>query len=117
MATSGKDTGIVGYNVQTAVDTKNHIIVAHEVTNVGTDRRQLSNMADRPRYCYYFRRFLQAVGAALDHSAGPKCSTIPRPREARFGDPQRAARDFKTLQDGPSPSRLHQPHLGLVKHG
>src|ERR1700719_34215 len=39
MATSGKDTGIVGYNVQTAVDTKNHLIVAHEVTNVGTDRR------------------------------------------------------------------------------
>ena len=26
MATSGKDTGIVGYNVQTAVDTKNHIM-------------------------------------------------------------------------------------------
>jgi len=38
MATSGKDTGIVGYNVQAAVDTKNHLIVAHEVTNVGTDR-------------------------------------------------------------------------------
>src|SRR5450432_635860 len=49
MATSGKDTGIVGYNVQTAVDTKNHIIVAHEVTNVGTDRRQLSNMAEQAR--------------------------------------------------------------------
>src|SRR5450755_1953194 len=49
MATSGKDTGIVGYNVQTAVDTKNHLIVAHEVTNVGTDRRQLSNMAEQAR--------------------------------------------------------------------
>ena len=49
MATSGKDTGIVGYNVQTAVDTKNHIIVAHEVTNVGTDRHQLSNMAEQAR--------------------------------------------------------------------
>src|SRR5207302_2174917 len=49
MATSGKDTGIVGYNVQTAVDTKNHIIVVHEVTNVGTDRHQLSNMADQAR--------------------------------------------------------------------
>ena len=49
MATSGKDTGIVGYNVQTAVDTQNHLIVAHEVTNVGTDRHQLSNMAEQAR--------------------------------------------------------------------
>ena len=38
MATSGRGTGIVGYNVQTAVDTKHHLIVAHEVTNVGHDR-------------------------------------------------------------------------------
>ncbi len=45
MATSGKDTGIVGYNVQAAVDTEHHLIVAHEVTNIGTDRRQLANMA------------------------------------------------------------------------
>src|SRR4249920_3589947 len=49
MATSGKDTGIVGYNVQTAVDTKNHLIVAHEVTNVGTDRHQLASMAAQTR--------------------------------------------------------------------
>ncbi|MGO9544691.1 MAG: IS1182 family transposase [Rhodomicrobium sp.] len=49
MATSGRDTGIVGYNVQTAVDTENHLIVAHEVTNVGTDRRQLSKMAEKAR--------------------------------------------------------------------
>src|ERR1700736_6360079 len=49
MATSGKGTGIVGYNVQAAVDTRNHLIVAHEVTNVGTDRHQLSNMAEQAR--------------------------------------------------------------------
>src|SRR6202171_1095810 len=49
MATSGRDTGIVGYNVQTAVDTKNHLIVAHEVTNVGTDRHQLLSMAEQAR--------------------------------------------------------------------
>ena len=49
MATSGRDTGIVGYNVQTAVDTENHLIVAHEVTNVGTDRHQLSSMAAKAR--------------------------------------------------------------------
>ena len=49
MATSGKDTGIVGYNVQAAVDTKHHLIVAHEVTNVGSDRHQLANMAEQAR--------------------------------------------------------------------
>lgn len=49
MATSGKDTGIVGYNVQIAVETQHHLIVAHEVTNVGTDRHQLANMARQAR--------------------------------------------------------------------
>jgi C4-dicarboxylate-specific signal transduction histidine kinase len=38
MATSGKDTGMVGYNVQAAVDAEHHLIVAHEVTNIGNDR-------------------------------------------------------------------------------
>jgi transposase len=45
MATSGRGSGVVGYNVQTAVDTKHHLIVAHDVTNVGTDRSQLARMA------------------------------------------------------------------------
>jgi len=40
-----RGAGIVGYNVQTAVDAKHHLIVAHEVTNAGTDRRQLVTMA------------------------------------------------------------------------
>ncbi len=47
MATSGRGTGIVGYNVQTAVDAKRHLIVAHEVTNLGHDRTQLSPMAQQ----------------------------------------------------------------------
>jgi transposase len=45
MATSGRGTGIVGYNVQTAVDLKHHLIVSHEVTNVGHDRTLLAAMA------------------------------------------------------------------------
>jgi transposase len=49
MATSGRGTGIVGYNVQTAVDTQHHIIVAHEVTNIGHDRTQLAAMATAAR--------------------------------------------------------------------
>ena len=49
MATSGKGSGMVGYNVQSAVDTKHHLIPAHKVTNVGNDRRQLSKMSKRAR--------------------------------------------------------------------
>ncbi len=45
MATSGRGTGMVGDNVQTAVDAKHHLIVTHEVTNVGHDRTQLSTIA------------------------------------------------------------------------
>jgi len=53
MATSGRGSGVVGYNVQVAVDTEHHLIVTHEVTNVGSDRAQLANTA-------------QAAKAALD---------------------------------------------------
>ena len=45
MATSGRGTGMVGYNVQTAVDAEHHLIVAHDVTNLGYDRTQLEPMA------------------------------------------------------------------------
>jgi transposase len=44
-----RGAGIVGYNVQTAVDAKHHLIVAHEVTNTGSDRDQLSGMAKDAR--------------------------------------------------------------------
>ncbi|CAB3808781.1 IS1182 family transposase [Pararobbsia alpina] len=44
-----RGTGVVGYNVQTAVDTKHHLIVAHEVTNNGIDRDQLTSMAKLAR--------------------------------------------------------------------
>jgi len=49
MATSGRGSGIVGYNVQAAVDIKHHLIVSHEVTNEGTDRAQLSNVAEQTK--------------------------------------------------------------------
>jgi transposase len=49
MATSGRGSGVVGYNVQVAVETKHHLIITHEVTNVGSDRSQLSHVAQEAK--------------------------------------------------------------------
>ena len=49
MATSGRGSGVVGYNAQASVDTTHHLIVTHEVTNVGNDRSQLSPMAKKTK--------------------------------------------------------------------
>jgi transposase len=45
MATSGRGSGVVGYNVQVAVETAHHLIITHEVINEGSDRSQLSAVA------------------------------------------------------------------------
>ena len=49
MATSGRGSGVVGYNVQVAVDTEHHLIVTHEVTNSGSDRAQLANIGQQAK--------------------------------------------------------------------
>ena len=49
MATSGRGSGVVGYNVQVAVDTTHHLIITHEVTNIGTDRSQLAHVAKKTK--------------------------------------------------------------------
>ena len=93
-----RGTGIVGYNVQTAVDTKHHLIVAHEVTNVGIDRDQLSSMAKQAQTAMG----VQALTVVADlgyykseeilacHEAGitpiiPKTMTSNATAEGRFG--------------------------------
>jgi transposase len=49
MSSHGKGTDVVGYNVQIAVDAEHHLILAHEVTNVGSDRAQLASMGEMAR--------------------------------------------------------------------
>jgi hypothetical protein len=100
MATSGKDTGIVGYNVQAAVDTKIHLIVAHEVTNVGTDRHQRSNIAEQARTemgvetldavadrGYYASEEIRACEEAGITVTLPKPMTSNAKAAGRFGKP------------------------------
>jgi hypothetical protein len=49
MATSGRGSGVVGSNVQVAVDTENYLIITHEVTNKGSDRSQLANVGKQAK--------------------------------------------------------------------
>jgi transposase len=97
MATSGRGSGMVGYNVQTAVDTKNHLIVAHEVTNVGHDRSQLANMAQQAKTAMAVseltaiadRGYFSGEEIRKCHEAGiiafvPKCVTSGAKADGRF---------------------------------
>ena len=82
MATSGRGTGIVGYNVQTAVDAKHHMIVAHEVTNVGHDRDQLANMAQLARDATGERKLIALADLAATSKA-TRSSSASRPASPR----------------------------------
>jgi Transposase DDE domain len=78
MATSGRGSGVVGYNVQVAVDTEHHLIVAHEVTNSGSDRAQLANMAKQATGVLKTER-LEAV-ADRGYFSSPENPRVPRGR-------------------------------------
>ncbi len=93
-----RGTGMVGYNVQTAVDAKHHLIVAHEVTNVGIDRDQLSAMATLARSAMGVqdltavadRGYFKSEEILACHEAGiiaivPKTVTSNATAEGRFG--------------------------------
>ncbi|HEY8034383.1 MAG TPA: IS1182 family transposase [Methylobacter sp.] len=97
MATSGRGSGMVGYNVQTAVDTQHHLIVAHEVTNVGHDRSQLANMAKQAKSAldtpelnvvadrgYFNGEEIRACHEANITAFVPKCVTSGAKAAGRF---------------------------------
>ena len=107
MATSGRGSGVVGYNVQTAVDTEHHLIVAHEVTNIGNDTAHLANTAQAAKTALHVDK-LEAVAdrGYFDGEEILTCEqagitvTLPKPQrsgaksEGRFGK-----QDFVYLAD------------------
>ena len=107
MATSGRGSGVVGYNVQVAVDTEHHLIVTHEVTNSGSDRAQLANMARQAKAVLKTetleavadRGYFSSPEILACHEAGitvtlPKPQTSGAKSEGRFGK-----QDFAYLPD------------------
>ena len=118
MATSGRGSGMVGYNVQTAVDTEHHLIVAHEVTNVGHDRAQLADMAEQSQSGAASWSKLEAVAdrGYFDSQEILACEkagvtvTLPKPMtsgakaEGRFGK-----QDFVYLAAGQCLSLSRRP--------
>lgn len=93
-----KGIGLVGYNVQTAVDVENHLIVAHEVTNIGNDRAQLANMATQAKEAlnvdkltavadrgYYKGEEIKSCGEANIEVYLPKSETSNNQARGLFG--------------------------------
>jgi hypothetical protein len=107
MATSGRGSGVVGYNVQVAVDTEHHLIVTHEVTNSGSDRAQLANMAKQAKAVLktetldavadrgYFSTEILACHEAGITVTLPKPMTSSAKSDGRFGK-----QDFVYLPEG-----------------
>jgi hypothetical protein len=100
---------IVGYNVQIAVDTQHHLIVAHEVTNVGSDRHQLASMAAQTRsemgvdtlnvvtdHGYYDSQEILACEEAGIAVTLPKPLTSCAKAAGRFGKQDEAERNART---------------------
>jgi transposase len=107
MATSGRGSGVVGYNVQAVVDTAHHLIVAHEVINVGNDRSQLAHMAKQAKAAleadkldvvadrgYFNSEEILACDEAGITVTLPKPLTSGAKRQGRFGK-----QDFRYVAD------------------
>jgi len=99
MTSAGRGTSIVGYNLQAAVDAEHHLIVAHELLNIGNDRGQLSSMAAQAKAAMgvealdaiadkgYFKgediRACESIGV----TAVPRPLTSGAKARGRFGKP------------------------------
>ena len=107
MATSGRGSGVVGYNVQVAVETENHLIITHEVTTAGSDRAQLARVGKAAKAVMRTdtleavadRGYFNSPEILACHEAGitvtlPKPMTSGSKAEGRFGK-----QDFIYLPD------------------
>lgn len=134
-----RGSGIVGYNVQTVVDAKHHLIVDHEVTNDGLDRDLLYKMARRAREAIggdtltvlADRGYFKGEEILACHDAGitaivPKTTTSSAKAEGRFDKADfiydRSTNDFRcpagqrliwrfaTVEDGRKLDRYWSSH-------
>ena len=107
MATSGRGSSVVGYNVQIAVEANHHLIVMHEVTNDGADRSQLSHVTNEPKAAlgvekleavadrgYFNSEEIRACEEAGITVTLPKPMTSNAKAEGRFGK-----QDFRYVAD------------------
>ena len=98
MATSGRGSGVVGYNVQAAVETEHHLIVAHDVVMTGSDKAQLARMSEQAKRALGVaeldvvadRGYFDGAEILACHEAGVS-ATLPKPQTSgakahgRFG--------------------------------
>jgi transposase len=107
MATSGRGSGVVGYNVQVAVETEHHLIVTHEVTNSGSDRAQLANVAKQAKAVLQTetleavadRGYFNSPEILACHEAGITV-TLPKPMTSGAkSDGRFAKQDFVYIAD------------------
>jgi Transposase domain (DUF772) len=120
MATSGRGSGMVGYNAQAAVDTTSHLIVAHEVTNIGTDKSQIANMATQAKAAlgaesleaFADRGYFKGEEILACDEARITV-TLPKPLSARQGSRRSRERSLRSV----SPIRSIQPKNSLTRVG
>lgn len=104
-----RGSGMVGYNVQSAVDSQHHLIIAHEVTNIGSDRNQLARMAKQAKAVlghetldvvadrgYYSGNEIRACEQAGIDAYLPKPNTSGNKAKGQF---DRSEFQYKTAED------------------
>ena len=128
MATSGRGSGIVGYNVQIAVEANHHLILMHEVTNDGTDRSQAKPnrvtehdvahaacivLATRPYREGSIKVLVNEIPSQLTLSAADLARSKTRPTEAMW---EQQIRNIRSHHKSPG-NFIYEGFLESIKGG